>query len=101
MMFDEGVEVFGPEPASAVNVGQPVPRSSRPEVRNPMLALPSAGRLLQLDAPVRKLLRDLLLDLRREAHERAEASWKARKGPMAVYFRCVAVYAGHIARLLR
>lgn len=78
-----------------------VARSNRADVRNPLLSLPAARGLAALDAGQRQALRALLLDLRVQGHERAEASWTARKGPMAVYYRCVAVYAGHTARLLR
>jgi hypothetical protein len=76
-------------------------RSSRPEVRNPLLALPAAGRLRELNAPSRAALRVVLEDLRRDAHARAEASWRKRKAPQAVYWRAVGVYAGHLSRVLR
>lgn len=76
-------------------------RSASAEVRNPLLKLKAANALKALPPEVRAALRGVLLELRAEAHAKAEASWKARKGPMAVYFRAVAVYAGHIARLLR
>lgn len=82
-------------------VGGVVERSNRAEVRNPLLSLVSASRLQALPKESREALRDLLLDLRRDAHKKAEHSWKARKGPLAVYWRCVGVYAGHISRLLR
>lgn len=76
-------------------------RSVSAEVRNPLLKLKAATKLKSLSPEVRAALRAVLMELRAEAHAKAEASWKARKGPMAVYFRAVAVYAGHIARLLR
>lgn len=38
--------------------------------------------------------------LRAAAHERAEACWLRRRDQPAIFFRCVAVYAGHIARLV-
>jgi hypothetical protein len=76
-------------------------RSVSAEVRNPLLGLQAAKGLKSLSPEVRKALRELLMELRAEAHAKAEASWLKRKGPMAVYFRAVAVYAGHIARLLR
>jgi hypothetical protein len=49
----------------------------------------------------RDALRQLLLDLRADAQDNAQKCWKRHKAPMAVYWKCVAVYAGHIARLLR
>ena len=76
-------------------------RSSRPEVRNPVLALPAAQRLRELDAPSRAALRAVLEDLRRDAHARAEKSWRARKGLLGAYWRAVGVYSGHLSRALR
>lgn len=73
------------------------PRSSRAEVRNPVLALPSMAELRALDAPARQALRSILLDLAADARIRAEASWRSHKAPMALYWKCVAVYARHIA----
>jgi len=66
-----------------------------------VLALPAAQRLRELDAPSRAALRAVLEDLRRDAHARAEASWQARKGFAAAYWRAVGVYAGHLSRALR
>jgi hypothetical protein len=43
----------------------------------------------------------LLLDIRQDAQVRAEKSWRSHKAPMAAYWKAVAVYAGHAARLLR
>jgi hypothetical protein len=76
-------------------------RSNRPEVRNPVLALPSARRLHQLDPASRAALRAVLEDLRRDAHPRAETHWRARKGWSAAYWRAVGVYSGHLSRALR
>jgi hypothetical protein len=76
-------------------------RSARPEVRNPLLELPAARGLQELPPEARTALRALLLDLRKQAQARAEKAWRSHKGPMAVYWRAVGTYAGHIARLLR
>lgn len=76
-------------------------RSSRAEVRNPLLALPGAVAIMALPIETRQVLRDLLLDLRRDAQARAAESWKRHKAPVACYWKCVATYCGHIARLLR
>lgn len=46
-------------------------------------------------------LRALFMGIRRKAHADADRSWATRKGPMALYWRCVGVYTGHIARLFR
>lgn len=75
-------------------------RSGRAEVRNPVLGLPSARLLETLPAEPRLLLAVLLLDLSKDARRRARASWDARKAFVAAYWATVAVYAGHIARLL-
>lgn len=66
-----------------------------------MLALPAVLALTQLDQDVRATLRAILLDLARDARGRAEQSWRRHKAPMAAYWKAVAVYAGHLARVLR
>jgi len=76
-------------------------RSSKAEVRNPLLALPGAAAIQALPADSRAALRTLLLDLRRDAQERADKSWKSHKAPVACYWKAVAVYCGHISRILR
>lgn len=78
------------------------PRSSRPDVRNPITSLPDAVAALQsLPNDSRQALRVALLAIRRDAAQRAEVSWRKHKAPMAAYWKAVAVYAGHIARLVR
>lgn len=76
-------------------------RSARPDVRNPLLQLPAVERLQMLPPESRFALRALLLDLRTDAQARATESWRRNKAPMAAYWKAVAVYAGHAARLLR
>lgn len=76
-------------------------RSNKAEVRNPLLALPSVRIIDDLGDDAREALRAILLDIRVDARERAEACWQRHKSPMAVYWKVVSVYAGHIARLLR
>jgi hypothetical protein len=78
-----------------------VSRSNRPDVRNPLLALPSAEAIRKLPDAARAALRAVLLDIRRDAQVRAEACWKRHKAPMAAYWKAVAVYAGHTARVCR
>ncbi len=77
-----------------------VARSNRREVRNPILALPGAKKLDLLPDAARAALREVLLDIRKDARERAEKCWRTHKAPMAAYYKAIAVYAGHIARLL-
>lgn len=70
-------------------------------VQNPLLALPAMAALQALPLEQREPLRALLRQVAAQAHERAELSWRQRKGPMAAYWRAVGVYAGHTARALR
>jgi hypothetical protein len=73
-------------------------RSSRREVRNPVLALPSAKAVSELTPDARAALANLLRDIQRDARDRAEQCWRRHKAPMAVYWKAVSVYAGHLAR---
>ena len=75
-------------------------RSARAEVRNPVLGLPAARLLQAMPADTRTLLAVLLLDLAAEARRRSRSSWESRKVFVAAYWATVAVYAGHIARVL-
>lgn len=76
-------------------------RSSSADVRNPLLALPSAQAIIDLPPESRQALACLLRDLARDARERAEHSWRQNKAPMAVYWKAVSVYAGHLCRVSR
>lgn len=77
------------------------PRSSRAEVRNPVLGLPAIRALQALDPQIRALLVALLLDLRRDARARSTKNWNGRKAFIAAYWAVVAVYCGHVAKALR
>src|SRR5438874_7832066 len=68
---------------------------------NPLLRLPAARALLALGEPERTAIRLLMNDLRQQANDEAETSWRRRKGPMACYWRSVATYARHVAHALR
>lgn len=76
-------------------------RSNRPDVRNPLVGLPSVAAIKALPDATRAALRALLLDIRKDAQARAETCWKRHKAPMAAYWKAVAVYAGHAARIAR
>lgn len=76
-------------------------RSTLAVIRNPMLALPSAQALADLPPETRKALRAVLLDLKADSAARAQKCWSSHKAPMAAYWKAVAVYAGHTARLLK
>ena len=76
-------------------------RSNLAETRNPLLALPAAVKMQALPSPAKVLLRQLLQELARDCRERAEKAWRSHKPPMAAYWKMNAVYAGHLARLLK
>ena len=57
-------------------------------------------RFMALPPAAREALAEALSDLRTEALERAETSWCRHKGPMALYWKTVGVYAGHLRRAL-
>lgn len=76
-------------------------RSTRADVRNPLLQLPAARELANLPADARAALRAVLLDIQADARARAEKCWRTHKAPMAAYWKAVAVYANHTARLLK
>ena len=76
-------------------------RSSRPDVRNPLFALECAKALQSLPTEAKQGLRVMLMEIRKEAQAKAEKSWRQHKGPMALYWKAISVYSGHIARMLR
>jgi len=76
-------------------------RSSRREVRNPVLALPAARALQALPPEVREHLAQLLGELAADAQGRATVAWQTHKAPMAAYWKACAVYSGHLRRVLR
>lgn len=81
-------------------IGQ-VARSNRREVRNPVLGLPDAKQAIDsLTVFERGVVRRILLAIRADAQVRADKCWRTHKAPMALYWKCVAVYTGHIARAL-
>ncbi|QDC39048.1 hypothetical protein GS397_06615 [Sphingobium yanoikuyae] len=54
-----------------------------------------------MPADTRALIALLLTDLASDARRRSRASWDSRKAFVAAYWATVAVYAGHVARVLR
>ncbi len=76
-------------------------RSRRIEVRNPVVGLPAFLDLRMLPPESKAALRQVLKDLNADAQARAEKCWRKHKGPMAAYWKAVAVYAKHTARALR
>lgn len=75
-------------------------RSNRAETRNPVLMLPAMRKLQALDPHTRTIVHEILRELQDDARVRAEESWRRHKGPMAAYWKSIAVYAGHIARTI-
>jgi hypothetical protein len=78
-----------------------VARSNLREVRNPVLALPSTKRLMDLPGDQRAVIEDILADLTTDARSRAQVSWRQNKGPMAAYWKAVGAYAHHFRRVVR
>jgi hypothetical protein len=70
-------------------------------ISNPLMELASAKRIASLPSDAKAALDDLLGELADHAERLAEHSWRKRKGPMAAYWRAVAVYARHTRRLCR
>lgn len=56
-------------------------RSTRREVRNPLLGLPGVRRLQLLPPDVRAAIVDALKEIRMDARERAEKAWRSHKAP--------------------
>ena len=56
------------------------------------------ARFAALPPPARRALKAALMDLRADALRRAELQWRRHKAPMALYWKVVGVYAGHLAR---
>lgn len=79
-------------------------RSLRPDVRNPVLALPEMQELIALlrthPAILLAVVR-LLMAIQRQAAATSEKSWRKHKAPMAYYWKVVGVYVGHISRAVR
>lgn len=75
-------------------------RSTKAEVRNPVLNLPAVARQRALDPEARLALQAILLEIQHDARVRAEKSWRTRKPPLAAYWAACGVYAGHIARAI-
>ena len=46
-------------------------------------------------------LKYALQDLHEDALKRAEYCWKKHKAPMALYWKVVGVYAGHLQRAIK
>lgn len=76
-------------------------RSSRPEVRNPLLGLPAAQRAQEMPPEAREWLIAFLGEIRTASQLKAAHAWRKHKPPLAVYWKVVATMVGHIAKVLR
>lgn len=68
---------------------------------NRLLAEGWRERFAALPPDSRAALRGALLELRQHALASAQYCWRRHKAPMALYWKVVGVYAGHLARALR
>lgn len=75
-------------------------RTAKPDVRNPLVALPAAEAMMALPPEARAALKQLLREVSKDARARAQKAWTTHKAPMAAYWKAVAVYANHSQRLL-
>ena len=55
----------------------------------------------QLPVSARMALKKALEDLRRDALAKANHCWKKHKAPMALYWKVVGVYAGHLSKSIK
>jgi hypothetical protein len=76
-------------------------RGSKPEVRNPVLALPAAQQMANLPPEAKAAFCDLLQQLQTDCRQRANHAWAKHKAPMAAYWKQNAVWAGHIRKALK
>jgi hypothetical protein len=76
-------------------------RSSRADVRNPMLALPSVQAMATLPTPLLDHLRAALREVEADARARADKCWNTHKAPMAAYWKAKAVDARHLRLAIR
>ncbi len=75
-------------------------RSTRREIRNPVLTLPAIRELQGMPAQIRETVVLVLADLAEDSSSRAWHAWRQHKVPMAAYWKAVSVYARHAARAL-
>jgi hypothetical protein len=75
-------------------------RSSQPEIRNPLLALPAAQELAQLLAAQPELkatFKRLCRELKAQCRDQEANAYARRKGPMVSYWMSTGTWAGHLA----
>lgn len=77
------------------------PRLHKPEPKDADLQHKWRVRFRSLPPEARIALRLALFDLRRDAQARANYQWRKHNPAKALWWKVIAVYAGHIARVLR
>lgn len=79
-------------------------RSDQPEVRNPILTLPSYrklhGLIHELPAEQRRELLNLVQELAIDCKARGEKAWAKSKPPMAAYWAAMGTWFKHIRAAL-
>lgn len=83
------------------NLSGALSRSKRPEVRNPVLGLPCAARAGEMPPEARDWLILFLQELRVHARQKAKESLRKAKPPLYLYWSVQAVWAFHLAKVLR
>jgi len=78
-----------------------VSRSTKPDVRNPLVHLPAAQAVADLPPEARAALKRLLRELSADCRARATKAWVSHKAPMAAYWKAQATYANHAQRLIK
>ena len=76
-------------------------RSSKPDVRNPLVHMDAAVAIQALPVEARNALKLLLKEVSKDARGRANKAWTTHKAPMAAYWKAVAVYANHAQRIMK
>lgn len=76
-------------------------RSNRPDVRNPMLALPGLARFADFEPAVVEALAVLMTEYETVCRQNAETCWRRHKAPMASYWKIWAVNLRHARVALR
>ena len=77
-------------------------RSSLPEVRNPLLAIPEVqAEISTLSPEASASLERILLGLSKNFRAKGDEAWRKHKPPMAAYWKQNAVNARHLALALR
>lgn len=78
-----------------------VPRSSRHDVRNPMIALPEVMDFAKLPPVALEAMRVALHAISKVSRVKAEALWKSKKAVSAAYWKAKSVDTRHLALAIK